>query len=277
MKFLTPVILPNFDFKISPKDRVLVVGSCFAQSIGDRLAVLDGVVNNPFGVLYNPLSIADAADALKQGRQFSASDLVFRDGLWHSFAHHGSFSDSNAGEVLRRINRTPAPDFDYIIITLGSAYVYERSGVVVANCHKFPEVEFTRRRANVGECADALKSIAELYPASKIILTVSPIRHLRDGLAANFLSKSTLRLAIAEIAEFLPQQVFYFPSYEILTDELRDYRYTTADMCHPTEQAAAYIFEKFSACALSDSTIQTITQAEKQAKHNAHRPLHGAV
>lgn len=274
MKFLTPVLLPHYPFQIEAKDKVLVMGSCFAQHIADRMAALGSVVDNPFGVVYNPLSIASCLQILHDGRQFTVSDLSFRDSLWHSFAHHGSFSAPTPEEVLARINRDAQREFDYIILTLGTAYVYQLDGVVVANCHKFPENEFSRRLASVDECYHSLERVAALYPKARIVLTVSPIRYLRDGLSQNSLSKATLRLAIDRLVTAMPERAFYFPSFEILVDELRDYRFTTDDMCHPTPQAVEYIWDRFSAAFLSADALARLSDALCAAKHLSHRPLH---
>lgn len=274
MKFLTSVLLPHYPFQIEVDDKVLVMGSCFAQHMADRMEPLGSVVGNPFGVVYNPLSIALCLQMLHDGRQFAASDLSFRDSLWHSFAHHGSFSAPTADQVLSRINRESRREFDYIIVTLGTAYVYERDGVVVANCHKFPESEFTRRLVSVDECYESLERVAMLYPKARIVLTVSPIRYLRDGLSQNSLSKATLRLAVDWLVSRMPERAFYFPSFEILVDELRDYRFTTDDMCHPTPQAVEYIWDRFSASVLSDASLARLSDAVRAAKYLSHKPLH---
>lgn len=274
IKLSTAVDVPSYDFTITPDARGLVVGSCFAASLGERLAGGGGQVEvNPSGVVYNPLSMALAAENYRYGTRFSASDLVERDGLWHSFSYHGSFSDPDPDRVLGRINREAAVGvMDYIVLTLGTAYVYERGGEVVANCHKFPEREFTRRRITVTETVAALARVRAAYPSAYILLTVSPIRHLRDGLSANSASKATLRLACEE---FVAVDHFsgYFPSYEIVIDELRDYRFYAADMTHPTPLAVDLVFEKFAAAMLSPQTQQMITDGARRAKAAAHRPL----
>lgn len=274
IKLATAVDVPSYDFTITPASRGLVVGSCFAASLGERLAGGGVQVEvNPSGVVYNPLSMALAVENYRYGTRFSASDLVERDGLWHSFAHHGSFSDPDPDRVLGRINRQAAQGaVDYIVLTLGTAYVYERGGAVVANCHKFPDREFTRRRITVAESVEALGRIRAAYPSAYILLTVSPIRHLRDGLSANSASKATLRLACEE---FIAADSFsgYFPSYEIVIDELRDYRFYAADMTHPTPLAVDLVFEKFAAAMLSPSVQQMIKEGARRAKAAAHRPL----
>lgn len=274
IKLATAVDVPSYDFTITPASRGLVVGSCFATALGERLIGGELTVElNPSGVAYNPLSIALSIENYRYGTRFQASDLVERDGLWHSFAHHGSFSDPDPDRVLGRINRQAARGaVDYIILTLGTAYVYERGGAVVANCHKFPEREFTRRRITVAEAVAALARVRAAYPSAYILLTVSPIRHLRDGLSANSASKATLRLACEE---FVAVDHFsgYFPSYEIMIDELRDYRFYAADMLHPTPLAVDLVFEKFASAMLSPQVQQMITDGARRAKAASHRPL----
>lgn len=277
MKFLTEVALPPAPFEISSTDRVLVVGSCFAEHTAAKLALAESlnhtIYNNPFGVIYNPLSIARCAEILRRGEQFDVSDLVEHDGLWHSMDFHGKFSASTPDEVLVKINRQAVESLDFVIVTLGTAYVYFRQGRVVANCHKLPENEFVRRRISAEESLAALNRLAELYPDAKFVCSLSPIRHLRDGLTENSASKATLRLALDQFCAADPDSRFYFPAYELLVDELRDYRYTEVDMCHPTIQTRDYIFEKFAKLLLSTELQQSIADGLRAAKTASHRSL----
>lgn len=277
MKLITEVCLPAAPFKISSADRTLVIGSCFAEFTASKLALADQnhtyIYSNPFGVVYNPLSIARCVEIFRSGEQFGAADLVQRDGLFHSMDFHGSFSAPTASEVLSKINRAPIDDLDVIIVTLGTAYVYFRQGRVVANCHKLPEAEFTRQRISVDQTVAALNGLAELYPKAKFVCSLSPIRHLRDGLSENSASKATLRLALDQFCAASPQTRIYFASYEILLDELRDYRFTKSDMCHPTEQACQYIFEKFANLLLTPEFQQKIADGQRIVRHASHQPL----
>lgn len=271
-KLYTEVTLPSYDYQITTTARGLVVGSCFATAIGDRLTMGDlPVTVNAQGVLYNPLSIAQGVQMVRHGCSLTSDDLELRDGLWHSFSHHGSFSAPTPEEVISKTAFAPIEKFDYIILTLGSAFVYERSGQVVANCHKFPESHFTRRRVSVSEVTQALKVVRSCYPDSYILLTVSPIRHLRDGLSANSISKATLRVACEE---FCATDLCsgYFPSYEIVMDELRDYRFYAADMLHPSPLAVDLVFEKFSSALLSADARSMVVDGERRARAAAHRP-----
>lgn len=280
LKLQTIVDIPTPPFTISEGDSVAVVGSCFAENIGSRLSLLneegeaERVVVNPCGIVYNPMSVARSFEIMCSGERFSESDLLERDGLFHSMEHHGKFSRASASEVLEGINLPAQESFDYIIITLGTIYTYFYKGKSVANCHKLPEKEFERRALSPSEVLSSLERIAELYPASRLIITVSPIRHLRDGLSQNSLSKATLRVAAAEFCAASPSTRVYFPSYEILIDELRDYRFTEADMCHPTEQARGYIWQRFAELYLSGSLQSLLTVKERELRRSLHRALH---
>ena len=273
MKLTTPVELRPLDWQIAPAMRGAVVGSCFAAAVGERLVGAGCSAEvNPQGVLYNPLSVARGIEILRHGEQFTEEDLVFRDGLWHSWAHHSRFSAPTASEVLARINRPPVERLDYLILTLGTAWVYERSGAVVGNCHKFPEREFLRRRISVEEALEALRRVRACYPEAKIIVSVSPIRHLRDGLVENSVSKAVLRLAADEFCA-ADGAAFYFPAYEVLTDELRDYRYYAEDMTHPSALAERLVFERFGAWALSDGVRRGVEEWEREVRRGAHREI----
>lgn len=277
MKLTTQVALPVAPFKIGVDDRVLVVGSCFAEHTATKLAsaasLCHTIYSNPFGVLYNPLSIARCVSILRRGEQFTQSDLIECDALWHSMDFHGSFSAPTSSEVLSRINRQPVEQIDVIIITLGTAYVYFRQGRVVANCHKLPEREFTRRRISVDEAVGALNHLAQLYPDAKFVCSLSPIRHLRDGLIENSASKAILRLALDQFCAAAPSERVYFPAYEMMNDELRDYRFTEVDMCHPTLQARDYIWEKFASAMLTEELQTQVIEGQRAARAAAHRSL----
>lgn len=274
MKLTTEVQIPKYGYRITPDARGLVVGSCFARNIGAKLS--DGglnIIENPQGVLYNPLSIARGVEILKDGTKFHPADLVRGNGLWHSFSHHGRFSNQDPKQTLDMINQKAEKSFDYIMLTLGTAWIYERQGRVVANCHKFPEREFQRRRISVNESTEALRRVRTAYPEAFILLTVSPIRHQRDGLSENSLSKATLRMACDD---FCAQDVnaAYFPAYEIMMDELRDYRFYGPDMLHPTPLAVEIIFSRFATALLDDQAIDMIKMGEQRSRAVAHRPLH---
>ena len=255
--FRTSLTLKSPSFAIKYKEGLMAMGSCFAQNIASRLEKLCyQLIQNPFGVMYNPLSLANGLSYLTNPTVVLANDLHYYNGLWHSWQHHGSFSGENRTQVLKNINsaletaKRHLKKTDYLLLTLGTAWVYEwlETGVVVANCHKYPKAHFSHRRLGVGEIVERLgevfRSILSKRENLRIIITVSPIRHLKNGAIANQLSKSVLILAAHQLkASF--EKVDYFPAYELMMDELRDYRFYAEDMIHPSKVAVDYIWEKF--------------------------------
>ena len=234
MEFRTPVHIAPFGFRIGHSHKGLLIGSCFADRIGRIMRNHKlPVTVNPFGTLFNPASIAATLKRLEERRSYDAGDLTRYEERWISFDHHGAFDGSDCEQTLRRINEaleTGAEALrtaDYAILTLGTAWVYELrdTGRIVANCHKLPAAMFRRRRMSASEIVETLgEAITRFLPGRKTILTVSPIRHLGDGATENTLSKSTLILAAHALTESLPE-CRYFPAYEILMDDLRDYRF----------------------------------------------------
>lgn len=284
LKLQTVVDIEKPKFAISAKNRVLVLGSCFAQHLGEQLryGVEDEFLvewgkrklySNPNGVVYNPLSVARVAEILCSGEQFAQEDLVEWQDMFHSMDFHGAFSRPSAQEVLELINREKLTGVDRVVITLGSSFVYFRDGKAVANCHRLPEREFERRRISVEEILEALERVAELFPEAKMVLTLSPIRHLRDGLVENSASKALLRVALDEFCRRDVESRFYFPAYEIVMDELRDYRFTEADMCHPTLQTRDYVWERFSELLIDVDLQRSIFAGVRAARRMAHRPI----
>lgn len=276
MRWSTPVTIPRSKWSISHDDRLLLLGSCFTDEIG-ALLTQHGfhALSNPTGTLYNPLSIAQA---LNLQYPISNLQLVFHDGLWHSMQHHGSFSHADKAVVEQRCQEAEAQltegltKASVIIITFGTSWVYEQEGRVVANCHKLPEAAFTRRLLSVEEIVATWLPIIQAYPDKHWLFTVSPIRHLRDGLHANQISKGILLQAIDRLVELT--DATYFPSYEILIDELRDYRFYAEDLCHPSTQAIEYIWERLADTFFSDATRAIALQSFKAYRFSQHRPLH---
>lgn len=281
MDFRIPVEIPPYPFRIGPSDRGLVLGSCFAAHIGGWLR--EGkmpVCVNPFGVLYNPASIAQALERLASGRPFGEDELFEHNGLWHSFGHHGDFSGTDRETTLANINHaltdgaTALKRADYLMLTLGTAWVYERQGKVVANCHKLPAQEFKRRRLSVAEMVGMLAEQIDRWPKKKVILTISPVIHRGDGLVENQLSKSSLIVAAHELVSRFPERVHYFPAYEIVTGELRDYRFYAEDMCHPSPLAVEVVRERFAEALLTPEARELMTEAAVLRRAMDHRPLH---
>lgn len=277
MKLQTPVTPDPAPVSVSYNDRILVLGSCFADEIGARLMQAGfQVLCNPFGTLYNPVSICNAVARLESGVPFTEKDVVemgANAGRVCSFFHHTSFARETAGEFLENANGKleEASAFwrgcNRVIITLGTAWAYRfnETGETVANCLKRPGTEFTRYRLTVEQTLILLQGLLRRYPDKQFVFTVSPIRHLSDGAHGNQLSKSTLLLA----TEGLP----YFPAYEIMMDELRDYRWWAEDMVHPTKQAAAYICDRFMEWVLPTREWDLYETKMKEWRHAQHRPL----
>ncbi|MGN0310107.1 MAG: GSCFA domain-containing protein [Bacteroides sp.] len=287
LSFTTPVVWPEGMPWIEQRLPMLLMGSCFASEMGERLlrAKFDCDLN-PFGVLYNPLSIAQALCEILDGRRYTADDLFCHEGLWHSWMHHGDFSAPSAEEVVTHINtridlaHQRLPQLRRVVLTMGSAYVYRLAdgGRVVGNCHKMPERSFRRERLSVGEVTEALSAAIErllrLHPEVKLLLTVSPIRHLRDGLHENQLSKSTLLLAADALCRRFPGQLFYLPIYEVMMDELRDYRFYADDLVHPSSLALDYIWNQLIDRCFTADAKALMQECEAISKALTHRPLH---
>lgn len=284
MKFQTTVDSDGCGLTIGHADGIMTLGSCFAEDVAERLQrSMLSVCINPFGTLYNPASIAAALERLTAERPYAADELVAYDGLWHSLDHHSRFSSVDPNKALSRINEAYLDGCQrlktvrHLIVTFGTAYVFEQEGRVVANCHKMPAAQFTRRRLSADGIAalwmplvDKLKSH---NPALDITFTVSPVRHLADGAHGNQLSKATLLLAVEQIMAAHPGVCHYFPSYEIVLDELRDYRFFAADMAHPSDVAVDYVAERFLASCLTADARQLAARCGKLYARLCHRPL----
>ena len=280
--------MPGNHVRIAYDDSIMLMGSCFAEHIANRLS--EGKFKctaNPFGVLYNPVSIAEALRQLAGGRKYEADapELLEHDGLWHSLMHHSSFSATTKEECLNRINNRlqesalRLKQARVLFVTFGSAYVYRHkaTGLIVGNCHKFPEREFVRERLSPEEIVeDYTRLIRELHhenPTLHLVFTVSPIRHLRDGLHKNQVSKATLLLAIERIVELHPDCCTYFPAYELMMDDLRDYRFYADDMMHPSPLAIEYIWSHFVDIFFSTSAKNIFQAWQEIRKGIDHRPF----
>lgn len=286
-RFFTSVEMPEGLPRFSQRGRLLLMGSCFASNIGARLLEAKFACDvNPYGVLYNPKSLSAALREALDGKVYGVDDLVSYGGLWHSPMHHGDFSAPAPAETLERINARLAAlhaglkDLDGLLATWGTAWVYEdaATGRVVGNCHKRPEACFRRRRLEPDEIAadwlDLIRRLRAVNPRLRVVLTVSPIRHLRDGLHADRLSKAALLLAADKVAEAMPETVGYFPAYELLHDELRDYRFYAADMVHPSDVAAGYVWQRFAETCLTAGARRVAEECEAIRKALEHKPFH---
>lgn len=287
MDFITPVGVPPAPFAFSHADKIQTFGSCFAESLGRRLSDNRFDVDpNPFGVLYNPASVVRSLRLLLRQTPYEESQLFTHQHIVHSFDHHGSFSSRSAAETLQKINDRllysgrRLREATRLIITLGTAYVYrlKTTARLVANCHKLPAGCFERSLLTpddiVAEWNELLPELRIVNPEVKILFTVSPIRHLKDGMHANQISKATLLLAIEQLTASDPGRLAYFPAYELMMDELRDYRFYADDMLHPSPQAVDYIWQRFAGSYLAKDTRAVLNEWEEIRKALNHRPLH---
>jgi len=291
LKLQTPVTDLECKVGISYKDRIMMLGSCFSDSIGRQLADFGfDVCVNPFGTLYNPVSILQSIEMLAGSRLFGPEDCVqigAGDERWCSFSHHTSFARASEEEFLADANEALAAarerfvSCNKIIITLGTAWCFRNvaSGAVVSNCLKRPAAEFIRERLSSAEVTETLRKISELCSGKQFIFTVSPIRHFKDGAHGNQISKSALLLGIDDFLCGCPVDLSmnphypadYFPAYEIMMDELRDYRFYAEDMCHPSQQAVDYIRERFLDWALPSTERQALEENIRRFRHSRHR------
>jgi hypothetical protein len=283
--FRTQVSVRPSEQKITYRSSIMLVGSCFSEHIRNKLNEFKfKTSNNPFGIVYNPLSAKKGLIRLIENKDYSNQDIFNHEGVWHSFDHHSRFSGTNPDECLKVINNQlhTSADFlkncNFLFITFGTAYVYTlvKNGILVSNCHKLPAKEFNRNRISVDdiivEYKELLRQLLTFNPNLQIIFTVSPIRHWKDGAHENQLSKSTLLLAIDQLCETY-KNVLYFPSYEIVMDDLRDYRFYEEDMLHPNKVAIDYIWNRFKECFMEPETLSVMKEVEKVVQALKHRPF----
>jgi hypothetical protein len=283
MEFRTVLNIAPAPFRITYSDPVMFIGSCFAYEIGSQLK--EGkmpVMINPSGTVFNPVSVAKTIDSITSGTTVTEKDLYFHNGLWHSFSHYSDFSAATSSEVADKINRRSAQAHEflkkarYLFITFGTARVYrlKNTGEIVSNCHKLPSDYFTRELLSVNDIVrlwqEKLSNLKTLFPDLRVIFTISPVRHWKDGAHGNQVSKSVLFLAVEELLGHSTSPA-YFPAYEIMMDELRDYRFYDEDMLHPSSMAVRYIWEAFTKCYLDTDTIMTWKEAASIVKAVQHR------
>lgn len=300
MKLQTPVADEPCKVGISYEDKIMMLGSCFTDNIGRQLVDYGfDVCVNPFGTLYNPVSILRSVERLISGTPFTAEDCVqigAGDTRWCSFSHHTSFARASREEFLEHANMALKAAHEHflscskVIITLGTSWCFrhKESDAIVSNCLKHPASEFFRERLSAAEVTDALRRIVELCCESsagvcpkQFIFTVSPIRHFKDGAHGNQISKSALLLGIDDLLAGLPADLSmnpfyfadYFPAYEIVMDELRDYRFYAEDMCHPTQQTVDYIRERFLGWALHANESPRLQEKIREYRRSCHIPL----
>lgn len=282
--FRTVVDLPQWPFRMFPADGFVFLGSCFAQHVGSRFADygMQATVN-PLGVLYNPLSIERV---IMQTAQPCVEPYIFQhEGQFRCWLAGTQYFADTAEDCTAQIRETLSglkhgiENARYVFITLGTNVVYRHKQLdaVVCNCHRVPQQAFVEERIPLHECTESLlrtvKSLLEINPDIRLIFTVSPYRYAKYGYHGSQLSKSVLLLAVESVCESLPDVCHYFPSYEILLDELRDYRFYAEDMHHPSAQAIDYIWSRLAQCAFSTQTMQYLKEYEPIRKGLLHRPL----
>ena len=292
MELMTRIDIPESEWKMKTGAKVLLAGSCFADEIGEKM-VRGGfeAMVNPFGTLYNPASIAASLLRSISEKEYTADSVELiqseSDGMWHSWMHHSSFSSLDVATLVERINGTThcVADFlreaDVLIVTMGTAIIYrlKETGMLVANCHKQLDSLFVRERLNAYDIVDQWEMLLQLLesvnPKLKVIFTVSPIRHKRDGYHVNQVSKGILLQGVDEIVngKMSNSQCFYFPSYEIMMDELRDYRFYADDMIHPSEKAVEYIWQRFQDTYFDNKTKDAVAKATKEWARHQHRQI----
>jgi len=262
--FRTEIQKQEAEFTISHKDSIMLVGSCFAENIGEKLTKYKFATHvNPFGILFNPVSIAQGLNILTDTFLFQKDDLYFFNGEWISFFHHGKFSHPNRDECLKILNenvvssRAFLQKADCLILTLGTTVAYSYNGNIVANCHKIPQKEFQKQMLDSQTIVSVLRSSIEKIKAInntiRLIFTVSPVRYIRNSMTENALSKAELIVAVHELIHCVKDS-YYFPAFEIMMDDLRDYRFYNEDMIHPSPQAIDYIWNHFSYTFFDEQT-----------------------
>lgn len=282
MLFHTEINIKPLNQTICYGDGLLFLGSCFADEVGGICRGLGfNAMANPFGVLYNPASIAQSVERLHSGKPFDYEEVIrVGEGQYCTFSHNTAFWSSSEDILLRTVNQRLDEAHGHfikskwVIISLGTSWIFRHksSARIVSNCHKLPANQFERQFLTVEQSAQYLSEIVRQHPEKQFIFTVSPLRHLKDGMHGNQLSKAALLLAVDEVCRQSPN-AHYFPAYEILLDELRDYRFFKEDMIHPTEQAVRYIWERFAAFAINPSEKSAMNAATELRQMLQHKPL----
>ena len=286
MDFHAEFFPKSFFKKINHRDKLLLSGSCFTEQIGSKLAIHKfNVLENPNGILFNPVSIAHAITSYAVGRIYEENDLFYHNELWGSWKHHTRFSNIDKMKALASINNSQEKansfikDANWILLTLGSAFVYENTrqenNDVVANCHKVPADKFYRRLLDTTEVKNLLSAMMEtvkaINPEVNFIFTISPVRHLREGFIENNRSKAVLIQAVHALTEH--QNFFYFPAYELVIDDLRDYRFYAEDMVHPNYAATNYVWEKFVHACIDEQSQQLMKEIAVIVAARNHKPF----
>lgn len=292
MQFRLELHVKPFKHQLNVGSNVMLVGSCFTDHIGKRLKQYHfNVCENPNGILFNPVSIANAIQSYIDQKKYTESELFYHNELWQSWDHHSDYSYTNAGRTLDAINSSinaahdSLREADFLILTFGSAFLYKLNnadynsivGNVAANCHKIPQKHFDHALATYEELKEAMTNLINnlkaFNPNLQLILTISPVRHFREGLIENNRSKALLHSLVAAL-ESGYDFVQYFPSYELIIDDLRDYRFYAEDMVHPNHQATQYVWDKFTQAAIAESDHELMKQLHTLYLAINHKPMH---
>lgn len=284
MKLQTSIPLDVAENQLNYQSQLLILGSCFAENIGEKLNYFKfQSVRNPFGILFHPLAIEKLLSKSIQKESFTEEDIFFLNEQWHCFDAHSDLSDPSKEKLLRKLNTALDQTYQqiakatHIFITLGTSWVYRKTetDTVVANCHKVVQKEFSKELLSVAQITESLDSSIEairtINQITQVVFTVSPVRHLKDGFIENQRSKSHLISAIHQI-----KGASYFPSYEIMMDELRDYRFYKTDMVHPSQLAIDYIWEKFKEVWISPQSYPMMEKVDTIQKGLLHRPFNAS-
>ncbi|MGB5700442.1 GSCFA domain-containing protein [Muriicola sp.] len=289
MKLQTQVPIVSSPHPIGYPSEILLLGSCFANHIGSKLAYYKFKTTlNPFGILFHPISIAHLVERALKDQKFQEEELFLHQEQWHSFEVHSELSRNSKEELLHTLNKQlelfqqKISSCTHLILTLGTAWGYEQkvNGKWVANCHKVPQKEFKKVLSSSSEVVNSLTAlitnIRQINPEIALYFTISPVRHLKDGFVENQRSKAHLVAAVHQLLQAMPgQKLYYFPAYELMMDELRDYRFYETDMVHPNALAVDYIWEKFrGSCILNEAlgTMETVSEVQKGLAHKAFNP-----
>ncbi|MBW4359815.1 GSCFA domain-containing protein [Flavobacterium taihuense] len=293
MQFTTPIPIPKNSYPIDYSSKIVSLGSCFAENMGDKFQYFKFQSTiNPFGIIFNPVSIERIIDRVVNEVLFTEDDVFFHNERWHCFEVHSDLSHSDKDKFLANLNqiltetKKQLQEVTHIIITYGTSWVYRNieKNTIVANCHKVPQKQFAKELLTVATIQESIENtmclIEKINPNCNFIFTVSPIRHLKDGFVENQRSKSHL---ITAIHNLLPiaigteicnlKSAIYFPSYEIMMDELRDYRFYAEDMIHPSQVAIDYIWEQFKKSTIAETAYDTMEIVESIQKSLEHRPF----
>lgn len=286
MEFQLPISLGALPQPIRYGEKILLTGSCFTEHIGDALSDWKfSTLQNPNGILFDPSSVASSLISYLEPRRYTGDDLVFLNELWQSWQHHSIFSGVDRDSVLREINASQqrAHEFlkqaDWLIITLGSSFSYRLvdGGMPVANCHRAPGKVFVKYLMSIEEIQTALDGclyqLRYFNPGLRVIFTVSPVRHIRDGVIENNRSKARLLESVHHLVGKF-DRLYYFPAYELVIDVLRDYRFYDIDMVHPNYPATQFVLEKFTEYGIDAASRPLMEELRKLVTARRHRPMH---